>query len=54
MHKHTIGIITILLLLVSLPVGSISGNLSLNLVDLTPMMEDIFILLSIIDRKSVV
>ena len=47
-RKHTIGIITILLLLVSLPIGSILGNLSLILVDLTPMMQDVFILLSVI------
>ncbi|GIP54280.1 hypothetical protein NYE70_23540 [Paenibacillus sp. FSL R5-0407] len=46
-RKHTIGIITILLLLVSLPAGAILGNLSLKLVDLTPVMQDVFILLSI-------
>lgn len=48
MSKHTIGIITILLLVASLPIGSILGNLFLNLVDLTPIMQDVFIILSII------
>lgn len=47
-HKRTIGIITILLLMISLPVGSLLGKLFLKLVDLTPMMQDVFIIISIL------
>lgn len=48
MQKKTIGLITIIMLLASLPIGSIIGQTVLRFVDLTLVMQDVFILLSVI------
>ena len=48
MNNKNVGIMPIILLLLSLPIGSGLGVLLLNLIDLTPIMQDIFISLSII------